>query len=227
MDLPQYAGPFVKAVDSPWCDYLEYGSKRAFKANVTLLHPGEQVRYLYYVQEGEILVTHVATAEDNFKVHIIGANAVAGIIEMFSPLPPQTAWRTLQPCICRLFSRDSVEKELPRELLLNLLEQVSYMGVNMAGRFSNGLSKHNDVRLARFLLHFAEACPTRQDPDKPGVTVIPGITQALSSELLGMHPVTFNKLLAGFRRQGIIGKTKQNSLEILDLKALSAQASRG
>lgn len=226
MVFPSYPGPFVTSASSLWNDVLAMGVKRTFTPNRVILHPEEECRFLYYVETGEILTTHFATTRDSFKVNIIGENAVAGIFEMFAPSRPNASWRTLSPTVCYLFSKECVENDLPRSLLLSLLEQSAFMGVAMAGRFVQGLNKRNDVRLARFLLHFAEFFPVKNGAQAgaTGVTVIPGITQEISSELLGMHLITFNKLLAAFRRSGIIGKSKQSGLEILDMQTLAEYA---
>ena len=215
-------GPFVRADTSPWTGYLDLGIRRSFNANLVLLHPGDRLEFLYYVQSGEILTTHFASPEDSHRISITGENAVAGIFELFSPLPPKTSWRTLRPTVCYLFSRECVERDLPRHLLLNLLEQSAFMGISLAGRFARGLDKKNDARLARFLLHFAESCPVKEEGGV--ITILPIVTQELSSELLGMHQVTFNKILAAFRSRGIIGKSKISGLQILDIRALAAIA---
>lgn len=220
MPLPTYPGSFIKSEASPWSEYLHLGIHRAYTAGMELLHPGETCGHLYYMQTGEVLTTHYFSPQDYCKVNIIGKNAVAGLVELFTPFPPKASWRTLRPCKCVLFSRECVEKELPKPLLINLLEQAAYMSTTMAGRFAQGMNKRNDVRLARFLLHIAEFGRAKETRDVSGVTIVPSITQEISSELLGMHLTTFNKLLAAFRGQGIIGKSKKNSLEILDLSAL-------
>ncbi|MDL2209331.1 Crp/Fnr family transcriptional regulator [Desulfovibrio sp. OttesenSCG-928-O18] len=223
MALPTYPGPFIKSDRSPWAGHLHRGIKRSFKANVVLLHPEETCEFLYYVQEGEILTTHFASPEDSHKVNIIGENAVAGIFEMFSPVAPKASWRTLAPSVCYLFSKECVTNDLPKQLLLDLLTQSALMGVTMAGRFVQGTNKRNDIRLARFLLHFLEFCPTVKEEEN-GLTIMPNVTQELSGELLGMHPVTLNKLLAAYRKNGIIGKSKKSGLQILDVAALARYA---
>lgn len=219
-----HPGPFIKFSASPWSEFLATGMKRSFPAQATILYPGDQTRYLYFVRQGEILTTHYFSAEDNFKVNVIGANAVAGIFELFSPFPPKASWHVLSPCICYLFTRAQVEGELPPSLMTNLLEQAALMGATMAERFTRRAGKRNDIRLARFLLHFAEAHTGRGQGSGPAITITPNVTQEISSELLGMHPVTFNKLLAAFRKLGIIGKSKKSGLEILDQAALARYA---
>lgn len=221
---PIYPGPFVKFESSPWSEFLHLGVKRSFPANAAIVHPGDDVRHVYFVERGEILTTYFLSPHDSFKLNVIGQNGVAGIFELFAPVPLKSAWHTLAPCICRLFSKECVEKELPKHLLVNLLEQMSLMGGIMLSRLVQGADKRNDVRLARYLLHFVEARRDKEKDDPGRITVVPSITQELSSELLGVHPATFNKLLATFRARGIIGKSKKNSLEILDLDALARLA---
>ncbi len=220
-----HPGPFIRFAESPWSGFLASGLKRSFPAQATILYPGDQTRHLYFVRQGEILTTHYFSAEDNFKVNVIGTNAVAGVFELFSPFPPKASWHALSPCICYLFTREQVERQLPPSLMVNLLEQAALMGATMAERFTRRAEKRNDIRLARFLLHFAEAsAQAGSGGGNPAITILPHITQEMSSELLGMHPVTFNKILAAFRKLGIIGKSKKSGLEILDPAALTRYA---
>ena len=219
-----HPGPFIRFAESPWNEFLASGLKRSFPAQATILFPGEETRHLYFVRQGEILTTHFFSAEDSFKVNVIGANAVAGVFELFSPFPPRASWQTLSPCVCYLFTREQVERRLPPALMTNLLEQAALMGATMAERFTLRAGKRNDIRVARFLLHFAEADAVQQPQGGPARTIVPSVTQEMSSELLGMHPVTFNRLLAAFRKRGIIGKSKKSGVEILDPAALARYA---
>lgn len=224
MILPSHPGPFVKSEESPWRDSLKLGMKRSFRANVALLHPEEACRFLYFVEEGEILTTHFASPTDGHTVNIIGKNAVAGLFEMFAPFSPKASWRTLSPTVCHLFSRECVQNDLPRPLLIALLEQSAFMGVSLADSRSRGKNKRNDIRLARFLLHLAESRRPATETENGAVTILPGVTQEASSELLGIHLVTFNKILRAFRDKGFIGKSKKSGLQILDIRALARYA---
>lgn len=203
---------------------MHLGVQRSFPANAVVLYPEDEIRHLYFVEQGEILTTYFLSPHDHFKLNVIGKNAVAGSFELFAPVPLKSIWRTLEPTVCRLFTKECVETELPKHLLVNLIEQMSFLGGNMVSRFVLGADKRNEVRLARFLLHFVEACRTKEEIEPGGITVVPSVTQELSSDLLGLHPATFNKLLAGFRARGIIGKSKKSGLEILDLDALAHYA---
>lgn len=221
---PSYPGPFIQFADSPWLEHLDHGLKRSFPANATILYPEDEVRHLCFVRQGAVLTRCFLSSQDDFKISIIGENGIVGIFEMFSPSPPKTIWHTLQPSICYFFSRECLEKQLPQSLFSNLLEQATLLSNIMITRFVQGANKHNDIRLARFLLHLIESCRIKNADISGGVTVIPGVTQELSSELLGIHPATFNKLLAAFRKCGIIGKSKKSGLEILDIAALTRYA---
>ena len=221
-----HPGPFIRFASSPWNEYVSHGIRCAFPARSTILHPGDRLEHLHFVRSGDILATHYYSDEDSFRVNIIGENAVAGIFELFAPVPPKASWYCLGACECCLFTREQMERELPPFLLTNLLEQAALMGTTMIERFTQGADKRNDIRLARFLLHYVETSKSRECGDGT-VTIIPSITQELSSELLGMHPVTFNRLLGQFRKRGIIGKSKKSGLEILDARALARCAEGG
>ena len=170
------------------------------------------------------MVTHFFSPDEEYKLNIVGENAVAGIFELFAPFPTKAAWETLSQCTCYLFTRQQAEAELPGALLANLLEQNALVAAFMVERFTLGAGKRNDIRLARFLLHYVQNSQAREGREDGTITIAPHITQEISSQLLAMHPVTFNKHLAAFRRIGIIGKSKQSSLEILDAERLGKYA---
>lgn len=224
MAFPSCPGPFVQADASPWNAFLHLGIKRSFKENSVILHPEQNSGFLYYLQQGEMLTTFFTSPDNSLKVNIIGENAIVGIFEMFAPFPVRASWRTLRPCVCYLFSRECIENDLPKPLLTNLLEQCAFMGVSMTGRLARSMNGGNDVRIARFLLHIAEICPLKKSEKKHGITLLPSITQEMSSELLGIHPVTFNRILTDFRGRGILGKSRKSGLEILDINALARYA---
>ena len=224
MHKPASSGPILTGNSAPWDAVLSLGMKREYRVNTPLLHPGEKNDYLYYVKKGEVLVSHFASPESISRLFIIRDSAMLGLIGFFTPVVPLASWLTLRPCTCYLFSRECVNERIPRELLLNLLEQLAFMSSFMTRRFAQGMIKRHEVRLARLLIHLIDACPAQSSSRSPGITVIPSVTQEMASELLGMHPVTLNKILSAFRNEEIIGKFTKNNLQILDMQTLTKYA---
>ena len=114
--------------------------------------------------------------------------------------------------------------DVPRRLLLNLLEQMAFMSSTMSRRFIQGGPRRNEIRLARLLLHLVDADTSRNSAPRGGIRISPSITQEKAGELSGMHPTTVNKILAAFRAEGIVGKFTKTNLEILDMDALCRYA---
>jgi CRP-like cAMP-binding protein len=228
MSKSPWAGPIIQDFASPWEEYLAYGTRREYRANTILRHSGEKAEGLIYVQKGEVLVSRYTMPEGLVLINIIRDKAMLGVSSFFTPVsPPSTMWRTLRSCVCYHFSPQYIRNECPRHLLLCLLEQLSFISSTMAHRFVQGGNRHNEARLARLLIHLATTCPTRSLPDGRGISITPFITQEITGDLIGLHPVTLNKLVAAFRAEGILGKFTKNNLEILNLPLLHARAGEG
>jgi CRP-like cAMP-binding protein len=218
------AGPIIASVGDVWEKYLRYGVRRAYPANRTLLYPGEQSDLVYYIQSGEVLISSYASPESLSRLFILRGRSLLGLIGMFTPSVPMVSWLTLKPCVCYLFTKKDIYEKLPRELLLNMLEQMGAMSSSMSRMFAHGNTKRLDARLARLLVHLTDACP-RADAQPPGgLAVAPSVTQEMASELLGMHPVTMNRLIASLRAEGLLGRFTKKRLEILDFNRLVAYA---
>lgn len=214
------AGPIISGTSSIWKDYFKYGVKQDYKANMTLLHAGEVTKYVYYLQKGEVLISNFTSPDSVNRLFIIREQSILGLVSMFSPNASMATWVTLKPCTCYLFDTESVYKRMPRELLLNMLEQLAAMNMAMSRRFSHGNLKCLEVRLARLVIHLVDSCAQPEQRDKNSIVISPNITQEMASELLGMHPVTLNKLLGTFRSKGILGRFTKNKLEIFDMESL-------
>lgn len=221
-ERPQ-AGPIISSVGDVWETYLEYGMRRKYPANHTLLHPGTNPDTLYYIQSGEVLVSTYASAENISSLFILRSKSILGLIGLFMPSRSSVSWRTLEPCVCYLFSREDIYERVPRELLLNMLEQMSSMSSSMTRRFAQN-AKRLDVRLARLLIHLAGSCPKADSQPPCGVAIVPKVTQEVVSDLLGMHPVTLNRIISSLRDKGLVGRFSKKRLEILDIEGLKKYA---
>lgn len=219
-----HAGPIITSTGDVWEKYLHCGVRRAYPANHTLLHPGEKTDLVYYIQSGEVLISNYASPESLSRLFILRGKSLLGLISMFTPNKSAVSWLTLEPCTCYLFTKKDIYEKLPRELLLNMLEQLGAMSISMSRMFAHGNTKRLDVRLARLLVHLTDACPKQAVARPGGLAITPSVTQEMASELLGMHPVTMNRLLASLRAEGILGRFTKKKLEILDFKRLMEYA---
>lgn len=218
------SGPIITGIMSGLEEKLSFAEKRSYPANYTLLQAGGEIECLYYVVSGEVLVSNYASPESISRLFIMREKSMLGLIGMFNPNKSMATWRTLTPCVCYLFSRHDIYARAPREMLLSMLEQMAAMSSSMTRRFAQGNIKHLEVRVARLFIHMLDACERAPARAGEALTIAPKITQALASELLSMHPVTLNRILAALREQGIIGRFTKNRLEILDLDALKQYA---
>jgi len=199
------ASPIISGSASLWEQFLTDGEKRKVAANVTLLHAGEGVNHLYYLQKGEVLISQFAAPDTMTRLFLLRDQSMLGLIGLFSPVQAMASWLTLSPCTLYLFNKEYVLTHVPRHLLVNLLEQFGAMSSCMSRRFSRGSNKRHEVRLARLLLHLADMAHEKEENGTgEGISIIPRITQEMVSELLGMHPVTLSRLLGIFRAQDIV-----------------------
>ena len=216
------AGPIIANVGDIWEKYLNYGVRRTYPANHTLLHLGEKPDVIYYIQSGEVLISNYVPPESLSGLFILRSKSLLGLIGMFMPSGPMVSWLTLRPCTCYLFTKKDIYEMLPRELLLNMLEQLGAMSSSMSRICANGKTKHLDARLARLLVHLTDICPRAPAQAPAELVVTPSVTQEMAGELLGIHPVTMNRLIAAFRAEGILGCFTKKKLEILDFDRLVA-----
>lgn len=203
---------------------LAFGKKRSYPANHIILHAGEDTGHLYYIASGEVLISNYASQDSISRLFILRENSLLGLIGMFNRNISLASWRTLSPCVCYLLSKEGIYNMVPREMLLRMLEQMAAMSSAMTRRFAQGNIKHLEVRLARLFIHLVDACPHLEGRAGDVVAIAPKITQAMASELLSMHPVTLNKILAALRGKGVIGRFTKNRLEVLDIAALTKYA---
>lgn len=225
MSKTAQASPIINGCSAAWEQFLAEGDKRKVAANITLLHAGENVNHLYYLQKGEVLISHFAAPDTVTRLFLLREQSMLGLIGLFSSVQPMASWLTLSPCLIYMFSKEYVLEKAPRHLLVNLLEQFGVMSSCMSRRFSRGNNKRHEVRLARLLIHLADMDHMKENNTGSGISIMPRVTQEMVSELLGMHPVTLSKLLGIFRAEGIVGKFTKKRLDILDLDALYKYAS--
>lgn len=220
------SGPIITGImDNGWDEMLKYGKKRTYPANYTLMHPGEKLDSLYYIDTGEVVITSYSSPEQINRLFILREKTILGLIALFIPNQPVCSWVTLKPCTLYVFTKEEIYTRAPREFLLKMLEQLAVMSSYVSRRATAGSMKHIDILLARLLIHLVNTCQrSHENKNKNVIILIPNITQEMASDLLGIHPVTFNKLLAAFRKEGIVGKFSKNKLEILNLIALQTKA---
>lgn len=223
MEKRPRAGPIITRLSDIWEKYLHLGVKRTYPANHTLLYPGESPGLLYYIQSGEVLISNYASP-DSRHLFILRSGSILGLIGMFTPDKAMVSWLTLEPCTCYLFTKKDIYEKAPRDLLLNMLEQMGAMSSSMTRRFVCGNAKRLDVQLACLLVHLVDTCRGTASQTSGGLCIKPSITQEMVSELLGMHPVTLNRLIASLRAEGILGRFTKKKLEILDYKKLEEYA---
>lgn len=217
-------GPIITDTTSHWNHILEHAQKRIFPANKTLLYPGDKATVVYYVLKGEVLVSSYSTPSDLNRLFIIRENSFLGLIGLFNQKKSMATWYTLTPCTCYVMDKEYIYSRAPRELLLDMLEQLATMSSSMTRRFAKGNVKRLEVRFARMLIHLTDACTPYMVARSNKVVIKPNLTQKMISELLDMHYVTLNRIIKSFKQQGILGEFKKTQVEILEIDTLRRYA---
>lgn len=216
-------GPIIADTITHWEQVMRYGQRRVFPANYNILQATDINHYLYYLVSGEILISRHNAVGDLMRLFILRKKSVLGMVSLFRQNKSETSWVTLTPCECYILTKEDIYTKTSREFLLNLLEQMAAMSSSMSKRFGGSNSSRLEVRVAQMLLHLAEACVCEKPLGK-SIVFRPNITQRMTSELLGVHHVTLNRIINVFREQQIIGQFGKNRLEILDTEALRRYA---
>lgn len=204
-----------------WSEHLHLGVRREHPAGAVLLRPGDRINHLWFIESGEVLVSHSLTPETINGLFLMRANAMLGLLGFFAPTPTFATWLVVRPAVLHLFSRECVYTQLPNVLLLDLLEQYNILARSLSRRFAVYAGRAGEARVAQLLLHLLEACPKKLKILRENrAELVPGVTQTMTGYMLSMHPVTVNRILAGLRDRGILGRFTKKRLDILDLHAL-------
>lgn len=222
MEEPQ-AGPICVDLCREWQSVLHLGIKKEYPAGGIILKAGDPIDELCFLRHGEVLVNHYTSVEIDSPVFIARKNSFLGLVGFFTQASTLIAWETLTPCTIYHYSRKTIYENIEPRLLLKLLEQLAWIAKNFNSRLYLDHSHQNEKRLARLLLHLSYTCPAREEGGVLHVT--PGLTQNILSRLLGLHPVSLNRLLSSFRAEGIIGRFTKKHLEIFKVEKLREYAS--
>lgn len=217
-------GPIISGTMAHWQSTLKDAQKRTFPTSYTIHHPGDSYDKLYYIVAGEVLISNYSPVGDINKLFIARANSILGLIGMFGDAKAMVSWITLTPCQCYIFERKYIFEEAPRELFIDMIQQMASMANSVSRRFSKSHMKRLEVRLARLLMHLTDACERFGNSPKGTIIIKPNMTQKMASGLLDMHYVTLNRILAAFKEQGIISNFTKKRMEIRDPKTLQRYA---
>lgn len=228
MSDPLQAGPIITGTITDLEGVLSFASKRSYPAEHMLLRLGDQIDYVYYIVSGEILISSYYSPGILNNLFILREKSMLGLIGLFTTKQTMTQWRTLTPCVCYVIKKSDIFQHAPRELLLEMLTQMASMGSFMSRRYPiRSNTNRHDLRMARFFLHLIEESPQSETPRTGKLVLCPMITQGMASELLGLHPVTFNRILGQLRAERLVGQFTKTRLEILDLAKLKKFACCG
>ncbi len=219
-------GPIMVRKSGLWREHLHLAVRRQYPAGAVLLRPGEYIEYLWFVEKGEVLVSHSLTPDTINGLFLMRENAMLGLLGFFNPAPAFATWVVVKPAVLHLFSREYIYNRLPNVLLLDLLEQFTTLSRSLSRRFVVHAGKAGEARVAQLILHLLEACPDESKNMRGNEgAFVPGITQAMAGYMLSLHAVTLNRILAGLRKRGILGRFTKQRLEIFNLRALRELAS--
>ncbi len=215
------AGPVTYQLNRQWREILHLGVKREFSQGTTMKMPGDPVNHLYLLTKGAVLISNYLPAAKSVPLTSVRANSILGIIPFFHDRVCQSFWQVQADCTVYLFSRETIYNDVPRHLLLNLLEYLANMGRHMTTRACGQSGASWKRLLAILLLHLGNNCPAvRGEPTPNSRHVNPGLTQETFSQMLGVHRVQLNRALGVLRREGAIGKFTKRLLELDDLALL-------
>ena len=217
-------GPIISGTLAHWQNALKDAQKRTFPANYTIHHPGDTYDRLYYIVSGQVLISNYSPVGEINKLFIARENSILGLIGMFGDAKAMVSWITLTPCECYIFERKYIFEEAPRELFIDMIQQMASMANSVSRRFSKSHMKRLEVRLARLFMHLMDACERIPSTPKGKIIIKPNMTQKIASGLLDMHFVTLNRIVAAFKEQGIISDFTKNRMEIVDPKTLQKYA---
>lgn len=182
-------------------------SIRGFPRDDILFHHGTPCGHFYVVLDGRVQLSRLSAEGRETVIHVIGSGELLACAALFLD--------RAYPATARVVSADTRLLVLDGARFLEILERRSDLAFrviaalsmrisNLAGRIESRANESAEQRLASWLLR--EAGETR-------LVRIPSTKKALAEDL-GMTPETLSRLLAKFRREGIL-KVDRREIEIV------------
>jgi CRP/FNR family transcriptional regulator, cyclic AMP receptor protein len=194
--------------------------RRMFGRGVFVFHKGSPGKFLYIIESGRIRLFSISDTGQEISLNVLGSGEFFGELAVLDGNPRSTGAVTLEPTVTLLLHGEDLLRILDTSpcLARNLI-QVMTDRMRYTTRYVEDLA-FLDVhsRVAARLLDLAGRYSSQQS----GVEIELCLTQAELASWVASSRESVNKVLMGFRSQGLIGVEGQR-ITILDRRGLERQ----
>ena len=213
----------VRADDQSWRKVLHLGSRHEIRKGQIIIHAGEVVDNLYFIEKGEAAMLRTGLDGSEKILMYIEEGTLFGETPFFSGQPILSTFLCSKNSVIRRFSKACVnERIMPDhpELIQTLLHTLA-MKVSILSNQSATLAMGNlEERICKFLLMTSVPKELMQSPP----VIYPKMRMKDLASLLGVHRTTLYKSIRKLEKEGIITDFTKDSVFITDMEGFKALA---
>ena len=206
---------FQRWSDQDLRDVAAMASIRDFERNGTIFHHASPCRHLYVVMNGRIQLSRLTPDGRETVIHVLGPGELLACAALFLDRAYPATARVISPDARLLVLNGTgfLDKLSRRsDLSFQVIAALSMRISNLTGRIESRATESSEQRLASWLLAQSES-------GQPGSRITLKSTKKVLAEELGMTPETLSRVLAKFRRDGIL-QVNRREIEIISAAKL-------
>jgi CRP/FNR family cyclic AMP-dependent transcriptional regulator len=215
-DLPLFAG----LTDEDLRVLSQCVGRRMFGRGVFIFHKDSPGRYLYIIESGRVRLFSVSDTGQELSLNVLGPGESFGELALIDGRPRSAGAVAVEPTVALILHREDVLHLLDKSprLAMNLIEILAAR-LRYTTRYVEDLAFLDvNSRVAARLLDLA----ARQNVQQGDVRIELSLTQAELASWVASSRESVNKVLMGFRSQGLIA-VEGPWITILDRRRLERQ----
>jgi len=196
-------------------DVAAIAAIRDFDRNSTIFHHASACRHLYVIMHGQIQLSRLTEDGRETVIHVLGPGELLACAALFLDRSYPATARVISPDarLLVLSGAAFLDKLSSRsDLSFRVIAALSMRISKLTGRIESRATESSEQRFASWLLGQSES-------GQPGGKIILKSTKKVLAEELGMTPETLSRVLAKFRRSGILAVNRRE-IEILSAAKL-------
>jgi CRP-like cAMP-binding protein len=208
----------IQGASGAWNQVLHLGRRKEFKSGEAIIHAGERVDSLCYLQSGEVSMRRTSCDGGEKILFHVGANTVFCETPVFIDQPIRSAFVCHEDAVVYFFTKDVVDRmlaeypEIAKDIIRTLSEKLSVLSNQSASLGLDSLCQ----RIVKFILLRYNSLSL---PENEVVTFGSLRIKDVAS-ILGVHRVTLYKAFKELEKMRLIRMIDKKSLRVLDVEAL-------
>ncbi|WP_415717943.1 Crp/Fnr family transcriptional regulator [Maridesulfovibrio sp.] len=211
----------IKVNSDAWNKVLHLGVRQEFKQGETIVHAGEKVTELRYIESGTVCLKRTSMEGNEKIIMCVDKNSLFSEVAFFTGEEMHSTFCCQKDAVIYAFSKDTVDDMLDRhpyiakDILRTLSLKVSVLSNQLA---SLGLDRM-EQRVAKFILLRYSSEPLASKIISLGCLKMKDI-----ASILGVHRASLYKTLKTMEKAGLIELLGENRMLIHDIEGLTELA---